>query len=99
MKRKAKVTAKAKPKVKAGPTRAKAVAKKTVTAKPRPAAAAQPDAVDMLIAASTETLKLPLDPSWHGGVKFNLQLILRLGAVVDEFPLPDDAEPAPIFRA
>ncbi|MGA2893548.1 MAG: DUF4089 domain-containing protein [Xanthobacteraceae bacterium] len=97
MKRKVKL--KAKPKVKAGPARTKAAAKKTLASKPRLAAAPQLDAVDMLITASSETLKLPLDPSWHAGVKFNLGLILRLGGMVDEFPLPDDAEPAPIFRA
>ena len=33
------------------------------------------------------------------GVKFNLELILRIAALVDEFPLPDEAEPAPVFHA
>ena len=33
------------------------------------------------------------------GVKFNLQLVLRHAALVDEFALPDDAEPAPVFQA
>jgi hypothetical protein len=57
------------------------------------------DAVDTLVAASAQALKLPLDPAWHGGVKFNLHLILRFAALIDEFPLPDDAEPAPVFHA
>ena len=48
---------------------------------------------------SAQALGLTLDPSWQAGVKFNLQLILRHAALVDEFPLPDDAEPAPIFHA
>jgi len=95
MKRKANRTAK--------PARAKGRAKKSVTAKPRQnrasAAAAQPDTIDLLVKASAQALGLALDPAWQGSVKFNLQLILRHAALVDEFPLPDDAEPAPVFHA
>jgi hypothetical protein len=52
-----------------------------------------------LVEAGAEVLGLPLDPAWHAGVKFNLQLILRHAALVDEFSLPDDAEPAPVYHA
>jgi hypothetical protein len=74
---------------------------KRAKAKPRhaPATPTESDPLDALVVAGTETLRLPLDPAWHGSVKFNLQLILRLGALVDEFPLPDDAEPGPVFYA
>ncbi|MGA7790278.1 MAG: DUF4089 domain-containing protein [Xanthobacteraceae bacterium] len=68
----------------------KQIAKK----KPRKSAAADP-----LVPAGAQALGLVLDPAWEPGVAFNLRLILRLGALVDEFPLPDDAEPAPIFHA
>jgi 1-carboxybiuret hydrolase subunit AtzG-like len=44
-------------------------------------------------------LDLPLQPEWRAAVKANLQVTLRQGALVAEFALPDDAEPAPIFRA
>jgi len=44
-------------------------------------------------------LALPMDPSWHAGVTFNLQLLLKHAALIDEFSLADDAEPAPVFRA
>jgi len=57
------------------------------------------DAIDALVAAGAQALGITLDPSWESGVKFNLQLILGHAARVDEFVLPDDAEPAPIFRA
>jgi hypothetical protein len=57
------------------------------------------DAIDLLVEAGAKALGLPLDPAWHAGVKFNLQLILRHAALVDEFPLPDDAEPAPVYHA
>jgi len=57
------------------------------------------DAIDSLVVANAQALGLTLDPSWQASVKFNLQLILRHAALVDEFPLPDDAEPAEIFHA
>jgi hypothetical protein len=57
------------------------------------------DAVDAIVAAAAETLRLTIDPTWHRSVAFNLRLILRFGALVDEFELPDDAEPAPVFHA
>jgi hypothetical protein len=57
------------------------------------------DAIETLVAASAQALGLPLDPAWRAAVKFNFQLILRHAALVDEFPLPDDAEPAPVFHA
>jgi hypothetical protein len=67
--------------------------------KAKPFAAQQPDAADAMVAAAALALGLPIDPAWQANVKFNLQLILRHAALVDEFPLPDDAEPAPVFRA
>ena len=54
---------------------------------------------DAMVAASARALGLTLDPAWHRSVAFNLRLILRFGALVDEFELPDDAEPAPVFHA
>jgi hypothetical protein len=62
-------------------------------------AAPQPDAIASLVAASAQALGLALDPAWHDGVAFNLRLILRLGALVDGFVLPDETEPAPVFHA
>jgi hypothetical protein len=76
-------------------TAAKNVGEKSRKA-PRAKAA---DPVGALVTLSAQALKLPLDPAWHGGVTFNLALILRMGALVDEFALPDDAEPAPVFHA
>ncbi len=59
----------------------------------------KPDALDTLIGASAQALALPLDPAWHGGIKFNLRLIFTHAALVDEFPLADESEPAPVFHA
>jgi hypothetical protein len=59
----------------------------------------QIDFVDSLVRANALALKLPIEKSWHGGIKFNLKLILRMAALVDEFPLADDVEPGPVFHA
>jgi hypothetical protein len=59
----------------------------------------QADAIQVLVTANAQALGLTLDPAWHDSVAFNLRLILRHAALVDEFVLPDDAEPAPVFHA
>jgi hypothetical protein len=58
-----------------------------------------PDVLDAMVAGSAEALGLTVDPTWHKSIKFNLQLILQHAALVGEFPLSDDAEPAPVFHA
>jgi hypothetical protein len=78
--------------------RTKSVAK--AERKRRPAAAAKPaDVVETLVAAYERELKLPIAPAWRAGVKSNLRVILLQAALVDQFPLPDEIEPAPVFRA
>jgi hypothetical protein len=57
------------------------------------------DPLDELITATAETLALPIDPAWRPAVRAHLEVTLRLARLVDELELPDDAEPAPIFRA
>jgi hypothetical protein len=57
------------------------------------------DTIDALVTANAQALGLALDPAWHKSVAFNLRLILRHAALVDEFALPDDTEPAPVFHA
>jgi Protein of unknown function (DUF4089) len=57
------------------------------------------DFIDALMAASAQALGLAIDPAWRDGVKFNLRLVLDHARRVDEFPLPDDCEPASVFHA
>lgn len=61
--------------------------------------AASSDPFDAFIVAAAEALGLPLEESWKPAVKGNLQVTLAHAAAVAEFALPDDAEPAPVFRA
>ena len=59
----------------------------------------RPDSVDTLVEASAQALGIPLNPAWREGIAINLRLILRHAKLVDEFPLPDHIEPAPVFYA
>jgi len=57
------------------------------------------DPLDDYIKAAAAALDLPLEADWQGAIKANLAVTLKLANLVAEFPLPDAAEPAPIFRA
>jgi hypothetical protein len=57
------------------------------------------DVIDTLVAANAQALSLWIDPAWRASVKRNLHVILTHAALVDQFPLSDDIEPAPVFRA
>jgi len=60
---------------------------------------ADPDRLDDLITAAADTLALPVDPAWRPAVRMHLEITLRFARLVEEFELPDEAEPAPVFRA
>jgi len=61
--------------------------------------AATIDGIAALVAVSAQQLALPIDPAWRAGVKVNLKLLFEHAARVDALPLPDEIEPAPVFRA
>jgi hypothetical protein len=55
--------------------------------------------LDDLVDAAAHALHLKIEPAWKGAVKTNLEVTLALAALFADFPLPDDAEPAPVFSA
>ena len=55
--------------------------------------------LDDYIDAVSKALALPIDESWRAAVRANLEVSLRLARLVDDFALPDETEPAPIFTA
>ena len=57
------------------------------------------DPLDAFIVSAAAALGLPLEEGWKPAVRANLEVTLRHAAAVTEFPLPDEAEPAPVFRA
>ena len=61
--------------------------------------AKESDPLDDYITAASRALALPIKPEWQSAVKENLEVTLKHAALVAEFELPDDAEPAPIFTA
>lgn len=57
------------------------------------------DTLDAYIDAAARALGVPIEPAWKPAVRANLEMTLRLAALVTEFALPDEAEPAPVFEA
>ena len=57
------------------------------------------DTLDQFIEAAARTLALPIEPEWKTTIRANLEMTLKHAALVDEFPLPDEAESAPVFKA
>ena len=57
------------------------------------------DSLDDFIMAAADALALPIDPAWLPAVRTHLEITLKHAELVAGFDLPDDAEPAPVFRA
>ena len=55
--------------------------------------------LDAYIDAVATALELTIDPAWKPAVRANLEVSLRLARLVDTFALPDETEPASVFRA
>ena len=58
-----------------------------------------PDSLDSFIDAAAQALNIEIDATWKSAVRTNLHGVLQHAAKIDAFPLPDDAEPAPVFKA
>jgi len=65
---------------------------------PNPHPAAPPD-LDAYCDAAAALLGLTIEPAWRAPVLANLRVLREAAALVEGFPLPDEAEPAPIFEA
>ena len=57
------------------------------------------DSIDSFIDSSAHALGLTVEPEWKPSVRANLEVTFKLAALVGEKELPDDAEPAPVFKA
>ncbi len=49
--------------------------------------------------ANAALLGIGVAPEWRDAVREHLRITRDLAQRVMEFPLPDDADPAPVFRA
>lgn len=81
------------------PARKKARAKAKSRVRRKSSAVAVREPLDTLIIAGTRALRLPIEPQWLPAIRINLEVTLRHGALIHDFVLPDDAEPAPVFEA
>ena len=57
------------------------------------------DPLDDYIESVAKALALPVEDAGRPAVRANLEVSLRLGRLVDEFPLPDETEPASVYSA
>jgi hypothetical protein len=74
--------------------------KEKVTKAPtRRKSVSRPDHLTDLIDASGKAFELTIESAWRPAVRANLQVIFRQATLFMAFELPDDAEPAPIFKA
>ena len=57
------------------------------------------DYLETYIDSAAQALGIPVRPEWKPAVRANLDVTFKLAALVGEKELPDDAEPAPVFKA
>jgi hypothetical protein len=55
--------------------------------------------LDDYVDAVSKALGLSIDDAWKPAVRANLEASLKIARLVDEFPLPDETEPASVFAA
>jgi Protein of unknown function (DUF4089) len=79
------------------PPRKKTTQRRNAAAAPKPRQA--PDPLDALLESAAAALALPIEAEWRAAIKANLAVNLEMASFVAAFALPDEAEPAPIFRA
>jgi hypothetical protein len=72
---------------------------RAMTKRERRLTAKDADPLEGYIDAVGKALGLPIEDAWRPSVKANLEVSLRLARLVDEFPLPDETEPASVFAA
>jgi hypothetical protein len=64
-----------------------------------PDMAYKPFDADALIDAAAPLLQLRIEPDYRAGVRQNLKTASKMAALVEQIKLPDEAEPAPVYRA
>ena len=57
------------------------------------------DELDDWLDATAALLGIAVAPEWRQSVRLHLRLTRDMAEPVAEFPLPDEAEPAAVFRA
>ena len=55
--------------------------------------------IDAFVGATARALGIAIDPAWRATIRANIAVTFRMAALVQGFPLDDEADPAPVFRA
>ena len=55
------------------------------------------EADERLMEAAADLLQLPIEEAFRPGVLTNLEVARRMAALIEAFPLDDEAEPAPVY--
>jgi hypothetical protein len=58
----------------------------------------RPFDAEAYVDAAAALIGLPLDPAHRPGVVLNVLRIAEMAALVMAFPMPEETEPAPVFR-
>jgi hypothetical protein len=70
------------------------------SAKPKAVRVSREDAeLGAVMDASAKSLGLKIEKSWRPQVLANLKVTMQHAARITEFALPEDIEPAPVFKA
>ncbi len=59
----------------------------------------KPFDAEAVIEAAATLLHLRIAPEYNEGIRQNLKTAAKMNAIVEQVKLPDDAEPAPVYRA
>jgi Protein of unknown function (DUF4089) len=57
------------------------------------------DELDAWLDANAALLGIAIAPEWRDAVRLHLRITRDMAQSVMDFLLPDDADPAPVFRA
>ena len=55
------------------------------------------DPTDSFIATACALAGIPVQAEWLPTIRLNYETSLRVGGLVTDLPLPDEAEPAPVY--
>jgi hypothetical protein len=55
--------------------------------------------LDAWIDAGTALLGIPIQPEWRAAIRLHLTITFGHAGTVRAFKLPDETDPAPVFRA
>jgi Protein of unknown function (DUF4089) len=57
------------------------------------------DELDDWLDANAALLGITIAPEWRDAIRLHLRITRDMAQRVLDFPLPDDADPAPVFHA